>query len=105
MSVHDQPRTARLGQAVDRGEAMAMRRRRLMANQHVETMLRQAMGPAVALVVPGIRPAGSAAGDQARTMTPAQAISAGADWIVVGRPITGASDPGSAAADIAAGIQ
>jgi orotidine-5'-phosphate decarboxylase len=68
-------------------------------------MLRQAMGSAVALVVPGIRPVGSAAGDQARTMTPAQAISAGADWIVVGRPITGASDPGSAAADIAADIR
>ena len=68
-------------------------------------MLRQALGPAVKLVVPGIRPAGSDAGDQARTMTPAEAVAAGADWIVVGRPITGASDPGSAAADIAASIR
>jgi orotidine-5'-phosphate decarboxylase len=67
-------------------------------------MLRQALGPAVKLVVPGIRPAGSEAGDQARTMSPSEAIAAGADWIVVGRPITGATDPGSAAADIAAGI-
>jgi orotidine-5'-phosphate decarboxylase len=69
------------------------------------TMLRQALGPAVKLVVPGIRPDGSAAGDQARTMTPAQAVAAGADWIVVGRPITQAADPGAAAADIAAAIR
>jgi len=68
-------------------------------------LLRQALGPAVKLVVAGIRPAGAAAGDQARTMTPAQAVAAGADWIVVGRPITGASDPRSAAADIAASIR
>jgi orotidine-5'-phosphate decarboxylase len=68
-------------------------------------MLRQALGPAVILVVPGIRPEGAASGDQARTMTPSRAIAAGADWIVVGRPITGALDPGMAAAAIAAGIR
>jgi orotidine-5'-phosphate decarboxylase len=68
-------------------------------------MLRQALGPAVKLVVPGIRPDGAAIGDQARTMTPAQAVAAGADWIVVGRPITGADDPGAAAAGIAAAIR
>jgi orotidine-5'-phosphate decarboxylase len=67
--------------------------------------LRQALGPEVRLVVPGIRPEGAATGDQARTMTPAQAVAAGADWIVVGRPITGASDPGAATADIAASIR
>ena len=50
--------------------------------------------PAPALVVPGVRPAGSAAGDQARTATPAEAVAAGADWIVVGRPITGRAGPG-----------
>jgi orotidine-5'-phosphate decarboxylase len=55
-------------------------------------------------VVPGVRPAGSAAGDQARTATPAEAVAAGADWIVVGRPITGAADPAAAAAAIAAGL-
>jgi orotidine-5'-phosphate decarboxylase len=54
----------------------------------------------VKLVVPGIRPAGSRAGDQARTMTPKQAIEAGADWIVVGRPITEAADPAAAAAGL-----
>jgi orotidine-5'-phosphate decarboxylase len=68
-------------------------------------MLRQALGSAVKLVVPGIRPEGAASDDQARTMTPAQAIVAGADWIVVGRPITAAGDPAKAAADIAASIQ
>ena len=68
-------------------------------------MLRDALGAGPKLVVPGIRPAGSAAGDQARTMTPAQAVAAGADWIVVGRPITAAPDPGQAAAAIAATIR
>jgi len=65
-------------------------------------MLRSALGPAPLLVVPGIRPAGAAAGDQARTATPAAALAAGADWLVVGRPITTAADPGAAAAAIAA---
>ena len=63
--------------------------------------LRQALGPDVPLVVPGIRPAGAAAGDQSRTMTPEEAVAAGASWIVIGRPITGAADPGAAAAAIA----
>ncbi len=65
-------------------------------------MLRDALGTGPVLVVPGIRPAGAASADQARTMTPRQAAEAGADWIVVGRPITGSSDPAAAAAAIAA---
>jgi orotidine-5'-phosphate decarboxylase len=68
-------------------------------------MLRQALGQSVKLVVPGIRPEGSAAGDQARTLTPAQAVAAGADWIVVGRPITQEADPATSAASIAAAIR
>jgi orotidine-5'-phosphate decarboxylase len=68
-------------------------------------LLRQALGPTVTLVVPGIRPEGAESGDQARTMTPARAVQAGADWIVVGRPITAAGDPGRAAADIAASLR
>ncbi len=68
-------------------------------------MLRQALGPSIRLVVPGIRPAGAAANDQSRTMTPDDAVAAGADWIVVGRPITGSDDPGSAAAAVAASIR
>jgi orotidine-5'-phosphate decarboxylase len=64
--------------------------------------LRDAFGDGPRLVVPGVRPAGSAAGDQARTATPVEAVAAGADWIVIGRPITGAPDPAAAAAAIAA---
>jgi orotidine-5'-phosphate decarboxylase len=56
------------------------------------------------LVVPGIRPAGAAPGDQARVMTPEQAVEAGADYIVVGRPVTAAAEPGAAAAAIARAI-
>lgn len=59
--------------------------------------LRTIAGPAMTLVTPGIRPAGSAAGDQKRIMTPAQAIAAGADYLVVGRPVLEANDPRKAA--------
>ena len=56
------------------------------------------------LVVPGIRPAGSAVGDQKRVMAPREAVSAGADVLVIGRPITGADDPVAAAKAIAASL-
>ncbi|MCK4868564.1 MAG: orotidine-5'-phosphate decarboxylase, partial [Alphaproteobacteria bacterium] len=62
--------------------------------------IRDACGPDFTLVVPGIRPAGAAVGDQKRVMTPRQAIDAGADWLVIGRPITGAPDPAAAARNI-----
>lgn len=62
--------------------------------------IRAACGSDFALVVPGIRPAGTAAGDQKRVMTPREAIDAGADWLVIGRPITGAPDPAVAAREI-----
>lgn len=55
--------------------------------------LRKEVGEAFKLVTPGIRPAGSAKGDQQRIMTPAQAITAGASYLVIGRPITAAADP------------
>lgn len=73
----------------------------LVCGVHETAMLRDALGAGPVLVVPGIRPAGAAAGDQARTGTPRQAAEAGADWIVVGRPITAAPDPAAAAAAIA----
>jgi orotidine-5'-phosphate decarboxylase len=66
--------------------------------------LRQRFGREVKLVVPGIRPAGARPDDQKRTMTPAEVIAAGADFLVVGRPITGAPDPRAAALSIAAEI-
>jgi orotidine-5'-phosphate decarboxylase len=59
--------------------------------------LRKIVGHQMVLVTPGIRPAGAASGDQKRIMTPARAISAGADYLVVGRPILEASDPKAAA--------
>ncbi|PYD60170.1 orotidine-5'-phosphate decarboxylase [Novacetimonas maltaceti] len=74
----------------------------LVCSPHEIRLLREALGDGPVLVVPGIRPAGSAAGDQKRIMTPAQAHAAGADYIVVGRPITRAPDPAAAAAAIAA---
>ena len=66
--------------------------------------LRSELGSDFAIVTPGVRPAGSDAADQARVVTPATAISAGASHIVVGRPITGAPDPGSEARAILAQI-
>ena len=59
--------------------------------------LRRKLGPDFKLVVPGIRPAWAAKGDQKRVMTPSQALDAGADYLVIGRPITGADDPRAAA--------
>ena len=67
-------------------------------------MLRDALGAGPVLVVPGVRPKGADAGDQARVATPRAVAQAGADWLVVGRPITGAADPAAAAAAIAAEI-
>jgi orotidine-5'-phosphate decarboxylase len=66
--------------------------------------LRKMVGHQMELVTPGIRPAGSAAGDQKRIMTPARAISAGADYLVVGRPVIEAADPRAAADAIQAEI-
>lgn len=66
--------------------------------------LRAIVGHDLSLVTPGIRPAGSAVGDQKRVMTPARAIAAGADYLVVGRPIVAATDPKSAANAIVAEI-
>jgi orotidine-5'-phosphate decarboxylase len=64
--------------------------------------IREACGDELAIVTPGIRPAGSDAGDQKRTLTPREAIAAGASYIVVGRPITGAPDRAAAARRIIA---
>jgi orotidine-5'-phosphate decarboxylase len=71
--------------------------RGVVSSPHDVPAIREACGSGMWIVVPGIRPEGSEAGDQRRTMTPAAAIAAGADYIVVGRPITNASDPRAAA--------
>ena len=66
--------------------------------------VRAACGAPFLIVTPGVRPAGGELGDQQRVMTPRQAIEAGADILVIGRPITGAPDPVQAARQIAAGL-
>ena len=66
--------------------------------------VRREVGPGVVLITPGVRPAGADAQDQARVATPEQALADGADLLVIGRPITGAADPGAAAARIAAAL-
>lgn len=66
--------------------------------------VRAEVGPGIVLITPGVRPIGADAQDQARVATPQQALADGADLLVIGRPITGASDPGAAAAEIAAGL-
>ena len=74
----------------------------VVASPREISALRQACGPDFLIVTPGIRPASAATNDQARIATPASAIAAGADYLVVGRPITGAPDPAAAADAIVA---
>ena len=72
----------------------------LVCSPEEAAALRGVAGAKMLLVTPGIRPAGAAAGDQKRIMTPAKAIGAGADYLVVGRPVTEAADPRAAAGSI-----
>lgn len=67
--------------------------------------LRQRLGAKMMLVTPGIRPAGAAKGDQKRTMTPSEAIKAGVDYMVIGRPILAAEDPKASAEAIVTEIE
>jgi orotidine-5'-phosphate decarboxylase len=76
----------------------------LVCSPEEAAALRKLVGHQMTLVTPGIRPAGAEVGDQKRIMTPARAIAAGADYLVVGRPITGAADPKAAAEAIQAEI-
>ena len=73
----------------------------LVCSPHEAAALRRTLGPAPFLCTPGIRPAGAAKGDQSRAETPAFAVRAGSDLLVVGRPIHTAADPVSAARSIA----
>jgi orotidine-5'-phosphate decarboxylase len=76
----------------------------LVCSPQEAVSLRKVVGHQMVLVTPGIRPVGSAAGDQKRIMTPARAIAAGADYLVVGRPVLEAADPRAAAEAIQAEI-
>jgi orotidine-5'-phosphate decarboxylase len=77
----------------------------LVASAHEARELRKALGEGFAIVTPGVRPAGASAGDQARVVTPKDAIRAGATYLVVGRPILDSSDPAEAAREIANEIE
>jgi orotidine-5'-phosphate decarboxylase len=86
-------------EAVEAGAAGAV-----VSGDDVE-VVREALGDDPILVVPGIRPAGLDGHDHVRILTPAEAMEAGADLLVVGRPVTEASDPGAAAAGILRGLR
>jgi orotidine-5'-phosphate decarboxylase len=79
--------------------------RGLVCSPQEVAAVRAEVGDDVLLITPGVRPAGAAVNDQVRVATPEQALRAGADLLVIGRPITGAADPGAAAAAIAASLR
>jgi orotidine-5'-phosphate decarboxylase len=79
--------------------------RGLVCSPQEVAAVRAEVGPDITLITPGVRPAGSSADDQARTATPEQALRAGANLLVIGRPNTAAPDPGAAAAAIAAPLR
>jgi orotidine-5'-phosphate decarboxylase len=79
--------------------------RGLVCSPREVAAVRAEVGPDVTLITPGVRPSGQAAHDQARVATPQEALLAGADLLVIGRPITAAADPGAAAAALAADIR
>jgi orotidine-5'-phosphate decarboxylase len=79
--------------------------RGLVCSPQEVAAVRAEVGPDIMLITPGVRPAGTDVNDQARVATPEEAWRAGADLLVIGRPITGAADPGAAAATIAAGLR
>ncbi len=79
------------------GLALQARCGGIVASAREASHLRQTLGTGFAIVTPGVRPAGADAGDQARVVTPKAALEAGASYLVIGRPITGAKDPAAAA--------
>ena len=82
--------------ALRAGQARDAKLGGVVCSPNEAAMVRQIVGPRMAIVTPGIRPAWSARGDQKRFTSPGDAISSGVSHIVVGRPITGAPDPGEA---------
>lgn len=76
----------------------------VVCSPHEVARLRRSFGSDFVLVVPGVRPSWAGVGDQKRVMTPAEAIASGADYLVIGRPISGAEDPAAAAERILAEV-
>jgi len=113
LTSYDDADLAAAGYDMTVGELAAARARQardtgidgLVCSAEEAASLRDIAGPGMMLVTPGIRPAGSAGGDQKRVMTPARAIEAGADYLVVGRPVIAADDPKKAAAAIVSEIE
>jgi orotidine-5'-phosphate decarboxylase len=97
-TVHDMVRRLSL-MAVEAGA------RGLVCSPHEVAAVRAEVGTDITLITPGVRPAGAQTDDQARIATPEEALRAGADLLVIGRPITRAADPGAAAAAIAASLR
>jgi orotidine-5'-phosphate decarboxylase len=85
--------------------AVAAGARGLVCSPQEVAAVRAEVGSQITLITPGVRPAGSDAHDQARTATPEDALRAGADLLVIGRPVTDAADPGAAAAALAASLR
>lgn len=77
----------------------------VVASPNEASRIKEVCGPQFVTVTPGIRPAGSAIGDQSRVMTPEQAFAQGTDYIVIGRPITAATDPRAALESIIASVE
>jgi orotidine-5'-phosphate decarboxylase len=113
LTSHDEGTLAQIGLAGPIAEAVPRLARLaaasgmdgVVASPHEVALIREACGRDFLIVTPGIRPAGAAKGDQARLATPAAALAAGADYIVVGRPITAAADPAAAADAIVAEME
>jgi orotidine-5'-phosphate decarboxylase len=96
-----------VGDAVRRLAALAVEAgaRGLVCSPQEVAAVRAEVGPDVTLITPGVRLSGEASHDQARVATPQEALRDGADLLVIGRPITGASDPGAAAAALATALR
>lgn len=106
MSDEDLNRVGQSAPALDQVRRLATLAREcgldgVVCSPHEIASLRMDLGSDFQLVVPGVRPSWAAAGDQKRVMTPGEAASLGADFLVIGRPITGDSDPGLAARRVA----
>lgn len=97
MNLPNEPQLLACGLAKRAVEAGA---RAIVCSPHEVTILREILGASVCLITPGVRPTASLSDDQKRTMSPREAIAAGSDFVVIGRPITQATDPREAVSQI-----